>query len=117
MRYSSFAQTCCELILWFWRDNEEENEEVNDENSPPNQSVAQLFEDLSESQKSKSCVTSTQRISKVGKGTENVGSLSVRRKLVEPVVELGHCHEEEQDKEVATSSKSARHENSVSYFL
>ena len=83
---------------------------MNDENAPPNRSVAQLFEDLSESQKDNSCVTSTQRKSKVGKGTENVGRLSVRRKLVEPVVELGQCHEEEQDKEVATSSKNARHE-------
>ena len=90
---------------------------MNDENSPPNRSVADLFEDLSESQKDKSCVTSIQRKSKVGKGTENVGSLSVQRKLVEPVVELGQCHEEEQDKEVATSSKNTRHENSVSYFL
>ena len=90
---------------------------MNDENSPPNRSVADLFEDLAESQKDKSCVTSTQRKSKVGKGTENVGSLSVRRKLVEPVVELGQCLEEEQGKEVATSSKNARHEKSVSYFL
>ena len=88
-----------------------------DENAPPNRSVAQLFEDLSKSQKDNSCVTNTQRKSQVGKGTENVGSLSVRRKLVEPVVELGQCREEEQDKEVATSSKNARHENSVSYFL
>ena len=90
---------------------------MNNENSPPNRSVAELFEDLSESQKDKSCVTSTERKSKVGKTTEKVWSLSVRQKLVDPVVKLGQCHEEEQDNQVATSSKIARHENTKSYFL